>query len=131
MIETVEIPNDNPHVWTCFWDMHSGGYPKIKDYTKIYIQAPMHRSIDLFIEQFNQRPDDVACDCCGPNFSVSEGDSLALITAYHRRVTIHDDGTETMDGGWAGPGSVSMKLTDYCQRDDVLVIYTRERGEEI
>lgn len=117
--------------WTQFWDMHSGGYTKT-DYDMIYIQAPEDEATKIFIEMFGQHPDTVGCRCCGENFSVSEyDDGLARASAFQRRVTVHDDGTETQDGMWSGPGSKSMKLTEYCEQDSVLVVYTRERGEEI
>lgn len=125
-----------PDVYTRFMDMHSGGGTKT-DYKKIYIQAPEEEAITIFRREFGQDPGDVACNCCGPNFSVSECDSLAEATAYDRNVSIDEDGFERWLHAnspyipWddeVTPGTYGYRwgMTEYCLRPDVLVIQTRE-----
>jgi len=56
--------------WFSFMDMHSGGGRKTKfDY--YYVEAPTEEQAKaIFTEKTGEDPDDVACDCCGANFSV-------------------------------------------------------------
>lgn len=66
-------------MYTVFWDMHSGGYKKGK-YEVYIIEAfePEARKILETIEP-NLPLDRTACDCCGPNYSISERED---ITSY-------------------------------------------------
>lgn len=92
--------------WTQFWDMHSGGGLKQAPYAKIYIEASEEEAIKIFVNRFGHRPDDVACDCCGDNYSVSSGESLQEMTSYHRNCAnvafYKDDGTEAIESQYGG-----------------------------
>lgn len=68
--------------WTEFWDMNSGGGRKEK-WKFIYIEAPRLDAIEAFIERFGHDPENVACPCCGPNYSFEHG-TLQGLSAYHR-----------------------------------------------
>lgn len=57
--------------WTRFHDMHSGGGQKL-DWGHIFIQAPREEAIEIFKKTFSRDPDHVTCDCCGPDYSISE-----------------------------------------------------------
>ena len=95
--------------WTLFWDMHSGGYVKVPPYDKIYIELPEQAAIAYFENRFNQSPDDIACSCCGENFSVSEEVSLEEATDYHRYE-------------YTTSGKVRLSLEVYRQKETVLII---------
>lgn len=58
---------------TCFFDMCSGGSEKT-DYKAYYFEAPEIDAIELFMIITGLDPDHVTCDCCGADFSYSEGD---------------------------------------------------------
>ena len=70
--------------WTTFWDMHSGGNLKEPPYEKIYIELPREPAIAEFIDRFGHDPTNVACQCCGQNYSISTDVSLKQATGYHR-----------------------------------------------
>lgn len=72
--------------WTLFWDMHSGGSQKL-DWPFIIIEADEDEARKMFAEAFGRNPDDVTCNCCGEDYSVSSDASLAQLTAYHRHLT--------------------------------------------
>ena len=126
-------------VWTTFWDMHSGGSTKT-DYDLIFIEAPMTEAIEIFEEKFNQYPHDVACQCCGENFSISSDKNLAQATGFHRRgeYQYHDKDGNIIpkDKAWVmGRGTIAevcwegyvdvedtIPLEEYIKREDVLVI---------
>lgn len=69
--------------WTHFWDMHSGGGTKEK-FQHIYIEAPQNEAEVVFYNRFGHNPNRVSCTCCGPDYSITEGASLARLTGYHR-----------------------------------------------
>lgn len=69
---------------TQFHDMHSGGTTKTS-YDHIFVELPEDKAIEWFKGFFGQDPGDVACQCCGPNFSVTESPDLRQATAYERR----------------------------------------------
>lgn len=92
-------------MWISFWDMHSGGGTKT-DYEKIFIEAnDEDHAVEIFETEFNECPYDVACECCGSNFSVDVYETLDEATKYHRRDT---------------------SLEEYLKREDVRVIFKGE-----
>ncbi len=91
--------------WTRFMDMHSGGDNKIEDLEYIYLEMSRKDAERVFEELFGQDPYEIACSCCGQNFSVSEYSSLEEATRYER-------GTKTVEA--------------YCAEDYVRVIYAKE-----
>ena len=70
--------------WTHFWDMHSGGGTKEEPYEHIYIEAPEKEAIVIFYNRFGHNPNRVTCTCCGSDYSISEGNDLRTLTAFHR-----------------------------------------------
>ena len=79
--------------WFSFMDMHSGGGRKTKfDY--YYVEAPDETTARaIFIDKTGEDPDDVACDCCGANFSVlGPYDTLEDAAKYHagRGFTVYE-----------------------------------------
>lgn len=70
-------------MWTRFHDMHSGGSQK-EDWGRIYIEAPMEEAIVIFYNRFGHNPERVTCTCCGEDYSISEHESLAQLTAFDR-----------------------------------------------
>ena len=58
-------------VWTRFFDMSSGGSEKL-DFGTIYIEAKEPVARCVFELKFGLDPDNVTCECCGPDFSVYE-----------------------------------------------------------
>lgn len=94
--------------WTKFYDMHSGGSVKEPPFEVIYIQLPQDQAIDAFELRFGHSPGDIACNCCGENYSVSEHETLELaISQWDKR---------------------SMTLAQYLQEPYVLVIYNNKDG---
>lgn len=72
-------------MWVNFTDMHSGGGTKTR-FENIYIEADSEeRAIDIFKREFNEDPDDVACQCCGSNFSVTAYETLEDATSCDRQ----------------------------------------------
>lgn len=70
-------------MWTEFRDMHSGGDQKL-DWQLIYIELPKDAAIEYFKAAFGRDPDNVTCDCCGEDYSVTHYDSLREATAFER-----------------------------------------------
>lgn len=71
--------------WTHFFDMHSGGMVKLGGYDHVYIQLPEEKAIEFFYDKFGLRPDNVTCDCCGRDYSVTEGPTLEELSRYFLR----------------------------------------------
>jgi hypothetical protein len=92
-------------MWTRFMDMHSGGGCKL-DWEYIYIEAPEEEAIEVFSNKFGRDPEDVTCDCCGPDYCISEYDTLEEATRY----------------------DVISSLEEYLERDDVFVMNNVEIG---
>lgn len=76
--------SDGP--WTHFWDMHSGGTQKLQ-WPHIFIHAPEEDAKRLFAEAFGRDPENVTCNCCGGDYSISEEPSLAQATAFQRNLS--------------------------------------------
>jgi hypothetical protein len=69
--------------WTHFHDMHSGGGQKL-DWGHIFIEAPKAEAEIIFQNRFKRNPNRVTCTCCGPDYSISEDETLEQATAYER-----------------------------------------------
>lgn len=95
--------------WTQFWDMHSGGHQKLA-WAMIFIEAPVENAKQAFEILFNRDPDTTTCDCCGPDYSIHEGDTLEELTEYHR-----DTAHQTHE--------------EYCARTDVKVVSAQDWKE--
>ena len=89
-------------MWVLFWDMHSGGSCKVRlndqPKEKIYIEAASQDEAEIiFYNRFGHNPNRVTCTCCGPDYSISEGESLERLSGYHRNCAtgfFRPDGTE-------------------------------------
>lgn len=76
---------------TVFWDMSSGGGSKLFDdkarpITMIFIHAPEAEARAIFTAKWGRDPDNVTCQCCGPDYSVSEiePEDVRTYTGYSR-----------------------------------------------
>lgn len=113
-------------MWTKFWDMNSGGGRKEK-WDKIYIEAPMNEAKIIFYNRFDHSPDRVTCTCCGEDYSISSGESLADLTGYHRNCKYDDKKkgyVEEPDNRYGRQRLVSLE--EYINQPNVLVIYEKD-----
>ena len=95
-------PADVAGTWTKFMDMDSGGSQKTP-YAYIYIQGTEDKATQVFKKLFpDEDPNNVTCECCGEDFSVSKSDSLSQVTAHERRC---------------------FPLAEYINDKDVLIVY--------
>lgn len=58
-------------MWTKFYDMSSGGREKTP-YSEIFIELPIGPARKYFAERFQIDPDNITCECCGPDFDIQE-----------------------------------------------------------
>lgn len=72
-------------MWTRFMDMASGGGCKT-GYEYIYIEADSeYDAIERFELEFGRDPNNITCECCGEDFSISSDSStLEEATEYER-----------------------------------------------
>lgn len=104
-------------IWTRFMDMHSGGSAK-ENHEFIYIELPENDAIRAFEEIFGHDPNDIACECCGQNYSISDGEILQ-ITGYDRGASWNADLRKYDDG-------TGISLEEYAARKDVRFIAASE-----
>lgn len=71
-------------MWTHFWDMCSGGGRKLK-WDHIFIEAPRDEAELIFQNRFGRNPNRVTCTCCGPDYSIYDGEDLEEMTAFYRK----------------------------------------------
>lgn len=114
--------------WTQFWDMNSGGGRK-ENWQHIFIEAPRDEATVVFYNRFGHNPERVSCTCCGEDYSIDEGESLALLTAHHRHcgnlVTPRDPVTRL----YKQPQDPWFKEHYYLEPDEEAE--ARERGWEV
>ena len=106
-------------VWTQFMDMHSGGELKT-DYGYIYIELPMSKAEDFFEEEFNRNPNNITCECCGPDFYVSEYDSLEQATGFERNCEYNRETHKYEES------DNCVSLEEYKKKKNVLIVYKNE-----
>lgn len=99
-----QVATGEINMWTQFWDMNSGGDRKEK-WARVYIEAPEDEAKIIFYNRFGHNPERVTCTCCGDDYSIAEGASLARLSAFHRncRTLKHPEDSKTgryknMDG---------------------------------
>lgn len=108
-------------MWTQFWDMHSGGSTKQDKFDKIYIEASEEEAKVIFENRFGHDPTDVACSCCGENYSISEYETLLRATAYERKADYENPDKPAKK--WRSEEFEEMiTLEDYLKSDHVLVV---------
>ena len=113
--------------WTQFWDMHSGGGKKER-WDRIYIEAPKDEAMVIFYNRFGHNPFRITCTCCGEDYSVSEEETFAEVSAFHRNCDY--EGNKYVERQRRGiytpddmPESAKYKTTEeYKQDPDILVI---------
>ena len=68
-----------------FYDLHSGGSLKVDGKQYIYIQADdINSACDEFFKIFGVNPHNTTCDCCGPDYSITEFRDIAEATYFDR-----------------------------------------------
>jgi cytochrome c5 len=70
--------------YTRFFDMCSGGRQKTP-HDVVYIKGSESVAAAKFEEVFGRDPYNTTCDCCGPDFSIEEYDSLHEAQEYDTR----------------------------------------------
>lgn len=75
-------------MWTHFWDMHSGGTRKLK-VGHVFIEASRESAVKVFYAMFARNPYRVTCTCCGPDYSVSEYDTVEEATKFTHELLGH------------------------------------------
>lgn len=99
-------------VWTQFHDMHSGGGQKLK-WARIYIEAPEKEAEIIFQNRFGRNPNRVTCTCCGPDYSLTESDTLEQATGFERGCAyayVDSKGREyTEDEAWVSGKGIVLK----------------------
>jgi len=109
--------------WTQFYDLHSGGFQKLK-WGMIYIEAPAKEAKIIFENRFDENSDEIACSCCGPNYSISESSSLKAATACHRGCSFDNKGFVEK---WSGRSfEVYLTLSQYSEQKNVLIIKKKD-----
>lgn len=114
-------------MWTHFWDMHSGGGQKL-DWGHIYIEAPEDEARRIFFAKFHRDPDCVTCTCCGPDYSVSEYETIDEATEFQRG--------DLVDNGKGGyENKIRDTVEQYIKNPNVKVVFVlditdEERGTE-
>jgi len=58
-------------MWTRFYDMCSGG-GRATEHGIIWINASKKDACQLFESIFERDPNNVTCECCGPDYSITE-----------------------------------------------------------
>ncbi len=67
-----------------FFDMASGGRDKTK-YETIIIEADNEeQAAQVFEDKFEIDPYNTTCDCCGPDYSISEYETLELAERFDK-----------------------------------------------
>lgn len=62
-------------MFTYFYDMCSGGGKKT-EWDVIFVELPYKYAVTWFEDTYGRDPEYVTCECCGPDFSIEEVDSL-------------------------------------------------------
>lgn len=101
--------------WTRFRDMYSSGSAKVENYEYIYIQMAEEYARVLFYKSFDRDPDNTACDCCGPDYSVGEYPTLEEATEYERACLRLGE----------------KDLVSFAAHPTQLVVITQEQPEEV
>lgn len=116
-------------MWTCFWDMHSGGGKK-EQWSMIYIEAPEEEAKVIFYNRFGHNPEHVTCKCCGEDYSIDEWESLEDATGFHRGCTYDRSLNKYIDKPNLGAYPKYQTLDEYLKSDDVLAISADEIKDE-
>lgn len=91
------IPDSHPSkdkiMWTVFYDMCSGGDEK-EEFKILFVELPESEALNYFEERFGRHPWNVTCECCGPDYCITEHETLEE-AKNHWNVTVYPgDGIE-------------------------------------
>jgi hypothetical protein len=109
--------------WTHFNDMHSGGGQKL-EWDPIIIEAPESEACAAFERLFGREPGNTTCDCCGPDYSITESETLEEATAYERGC-VWRDGAYVEDGE-SGCSKPYQTLDEYRALPHVKIVTAAE-----
>jgi hypothetical protein len=133
--------------YTRFLDMRSGGRCKIPPYEYIYIEASEEIAIAVFKVKLGRKPNNVSCDTCGEDYSISEANTLEELTGYDRGCRYVaskkvdgkyvDPPVQYVEEGESAPEGFTLTkkerwaktyipLKEYLKSENVLVIRTSE-----
>jgi len=96
-------------------DMHSGGACKQEPHEYIYIELPYEAANAAFQARFGHDPNEVACSCCGANYSIDEEPTLEAACAYDRDCEWDDVNNEY-------DVSTGQPVAEYEKRSDVFIL---------
>lgn len=74
-------------MYTLFYDLSSGGYQK-EGFQKLAVNLSMDKAEKWFEETYGHDPYRMTCDCCGPDYSVYEFDSLEELRNHYNNVIL-------------------------------------------
>jgi hypothetical protein len=115
-------------MWTHFWDMHSGGGLKEPPYSHIFIEAAKAEATIIFYNRFGHNPNRVSCTCCGEDYSIREGKTLAAVSGFERglrydkKANTYVDEPAVLDPEWLLEPNKYQSEAEFLARGDVLVI---------
>ena len=104
--------------WTLFWDMSSGGSTKEHPYEHIYIEAPKDEAKVIFYNRFGHNPERVSCTCCGEDYSISSGESLAQLSGYHRSCRALETPRDSETGRYLQPDDPEYRKHFYLEEGE-------------
>lgn len=117
----VQENNDN---YTRFFDMCSGGNQKLA-WSVIYVNLPENEAIEWFENRFNRNPNNVTCNCCGEDYSISSADTLENLTQFQRNQKFREmvvKNNPNIDYETYRKITEEISLEEYLSLDDVLYI---------
>jgi len=96
-------------------DMHSGGGAKLPPWEHIYLEAPQAEAEEIFRLATGRDPENVTCDCCGEDYSVSEAETLEEVSSFWRGE----------NRTWATT-SRPLTVEEYGRREDIIYVTAAE-----
>ena len=113
--------------WTEFYDLCSGGKQKLA-WRQIFIQASMPEAMVIFFNVFGRHAGNITCSCCGPDYWITEHESLDETTELARAQgmvrVIHDNDISAEDRA----GSLSSVIDEWYNREDSECVTRDWRG---
>ena len=66
--------------------------------------------MNIFVKKFHHHPDDIACQCCGENYTTDSDESLEKLTEFQRGKR------------FCGPKKL-LTLDEFKKKPDIKIIY--------
>lgn len=64
-------------MWVGFNDNHTGSEGRKTEWEQVFIEAlSVEGAVQIFSDRFDRHPGATSCDCCGPDYSITEYDDL-------------------------------------------------------